>query len=271
MKILNDWYEGLIYPFKEKDWKSKMWLIPLLGVFLTPFIELLVLRGWRVELVRNIGLNEERILPKAGLTEVIKYAFHGVKLYLITAIYLIVPIIVFKYFGINPFRQLIAEVGNIFSYLWDNNTGLSWTTLLWGSFWAIMKELFIKNVWLVFYYPYYRTATIRYALTGKFRNSHLAFLANVKFIIRNIIDFIVMVVNQIADFIILFFINAVINIILTPFIGYFLAPLIFFYAGFWTSGYEYGQIARKMREQEYPEMVKGFVVGSVGPPPLTPY
>ena len=123
MKILTGWYQGIIYPFKENDWKSKMWLIPLLGVILTPFFELLVLRGWRVELVRRIGLGVNKILPPADISAVIKYALHGIKLYLITGIYIVVPVIILRLFGINPFRQIFIELGHIIGYLWSNDTG----------------------------------------------------------------------------------------------------------------------------------------------------
>jgi hypothetical protein len=255
MKIIQTWYEGLIYPLKEKDWKSKMWLIPVIGVVLTPFIQLLVLRGWRVDLVRNIGVRATNILPKADLRSVARYAIHGIKLYAITALYLVVALIVLRIFGINPIRQLWIEIVNLFSYFFNNTTGLSLGTLLWQSFWRIAKEIFINNAWVLFYYPYYRTATIRYALTGKFKESHLAFAQNAKFVIRNVMDFVNLLINQFVDKFILFFVNVIVNVVLTPFIGYVLAPLIFFFADFWTSGYEHGQIAKKMVDQEYPEML----------------
>lgn len=255
MKLIKTWYEGLVYPLKEKDWKSKMWLIPVIGIVLTPFVQLLVLRGWRVELVRNIGVREPNILPKADLQSVVRYAIHGVKLYAITALYLFAALIVLRLFGINPIRQLRIEIVNLFSYFFNNTTGQSLGTLLWQSFWRISKEIFIDNVWVLFYYPYYRTATIRYALTGKFRESHLAFAQNAKFVVRNVMDFVNLLINQFIDKFILFFVNAIVNIVLTPFIGFALAPLIFFFADFWTSGYEHGQIAKKMVDQEYPNLL----------------
>lgn len=255
MKIIETWYEGLVYPLKEKDWKNKMWLIPVIGFFLTPFVQLLVLRGWRVELVRNIAIGVPNILPKADLQSVVRYAIHGIKLYAISALYLFAALIVLRFFGINPLRQWWIEIANLFSYFFNNTTGLSLGTLLWQSFWRITKEIFINNAWVLFYYPYYRTATIRYALTGKFRKSHLAFAQNVTFVIRNIMDFVKLLVNQFIDKFILFFVNAIVNVVLTPFIGIALAPLIFFFADFWTSGYEHGQIAKKMVDQEYPHML----------------
>ncbi|HMO39216.1 MAG TPA: hypothetical protein PKC76_06350 [Saprospiraceae bacterium] len=258
IKIVKGWYEGLIYPFKEPDWKEKMWLIPLTGYLLTPLFQILVLRGWRVELVRRIGLKFERILPPADVQTILRYALHGIKLYLITGIYLIIPIFLFRLFGINPFRQMIAEILNILGYLWYNDTGLPLSTLIWNSFLAILWELFIENMWLAFYYPYYRAATIRYALTGKFRKSHLAFLPNVLFVVRNIGIFLMMMVNQVIDKVIIFFVNIIISIVFTPIVGAALAPLFLFYADFWTSGHEYGQIAAKMVKQEYPHLLSEY-------------
>ena len=255
MKILNAWLEGLIYPFKEKDWKSKMWLIPLIGILLTPVVQLIALRGWRVELVRRIGLKTQNILPKADLSTVLKYAIHGIKLWAISFVYLFIPIILFKILGINPFKQLFREIINLIGYFFSNNTGLPLSTLLWNSFWAIMYEILIQNMWLVFYYPYYRAASIRYALTGKLRKSHLAFMPNIMFVLRNVKEFISLMINQIVDKVVLFFLNAILTLILTPFISVFLFPMFLFFADFWASGYDYGQVAKKMAEQEYPELL----------------
>ena len=140
--------------------------------------------------------------------------------------------------------------------------GIPITTLLWNSFWVIVKEFFIDNIWLVVYYPYYRAATIRYALIGRFRKSHLAFSANISFVLRNVKAFVMLMINQVIDKFILFFVNFIIAIILTPIIGGLLAPLFLFYADFWTSGYEYGEIAIKMAEQEYPHLLEEDVVES---------
>lgn len=259
MNIVKGWFEGLIYPFKEEDWLSKMWVIPILGFTVIPLIELIVLRGWRVELVRRIGLKEDYILPKISITHILRYFIHGLKLWMITGIYLTIPIIVFRLFGINPFRQLGYEIGNLFvelwNYMWGIGSGVSLLTLFWDSFWAITKELLIQNAWLLFYYPYYRTATIRYAITNRFRKSHLAFWSNIRFMIRNVKDFVVMLINQIIDKVILFFVTAIINIILTPFIGVF-ALTFLIYADYWTSGYEYGMIAQKMVAQDYPQLLE---------------
>ncbi len=262
MKILISWFEGLIYPFREKDWKAKMWLIPLTS-FLTPFFQLLVLSGWRVELVRRIGLKKENILPRADVPSIIKYALHGVKLHLITLVYLLIPIFIFALLGINPLRQIFIEsskmIGYLWGYLWGYTTETPLMTLLWNSFWVIVKELFIRNLWFLFYYPYYRAATMRYALTGKFRQSHLAIIPNITFVLRNAGFFLMMVVNEFIDKVIIF----CLGILFIP-----LIPFLLFYADFWTSGYEHGQVAIKMVEQEYPEMLKS---ASPDEPPLSSY
>jgi len=255
MKIINNWIYGLTYPFKEKDWINKMWLIPLTGVLLTPFVQLIALRGWRVELVKRIGLKVDGALPKADLPSVARYTIHGVKLWAISFVYLIIPIVIFSFLRINPFRQLIIEVTTLIGYLFNNDTGLSLFTLFWSSFKAIMYEVLVKNIWLVFYYPYYRTATIRYALTGKLGKSHFAFIPNVTFVVKNVRDFIVLMFNQLIDKSIIFFLNALLTVVLTPFISIFLFPMFLFFADYWSSGYDYGKIAIKMVEQEYPEML----------------
>ncbi|MEM7657378.1 MAG: hypothetical protein AAF399_14685 [Bacteroidota bacterium] len=255
MNFVKSWFDGIIYPFREKDWLQKMWLIPVVGYFLTPFIQLLVLRGWRVELVRKIGIRSKDLLPKADVVPILNYFFHGIKLWLITGIYIIIPIIFFRILGISPFRTIIVEVGELLGNVWDNDTGLPLTTLAVETFWNITKELLIRNSWLIIYYPYYRTATIRYSLIGKFRKAHLAVFPNLRFAVRNVGAFLWMMLNQIIDKTLIFFTNIFLNIILTPIVGIALAPILFFYADFWTSGYEYGEIAKKMVDQEYPHLL----------------
>lgn len=259
MKIIIGWYEGLKYPFEEKDWREKMWVIPALGLVFTPFIEWIVLRGWRVELVKRIGLKEDYILPKVSANLVLKYFFHGIKLWLITGLYIVVPFIVFSILGINPLKQLWIEITQLlrelYNYLVGNGSGRSVGEIFWTSFWAIFRELLIENLWLLFYYPYYRTAMIRYAIIGKFRKSHLAIGANIQFIFKNLKDYIMLVVNQIIDKMILFFVMVILNIVLSPFLGLPIATLFLSYADYWTSGYEYGMIAQKMVAQNYPQLL----------------
>ena len=259
MNILKEWYNGLMYPFKQKDWLSRMWLISVLGVVFTPFVEIIILRGWRVELVRRIALKEDSILPRSLPQDVLKYFVHGIKLWLITGLYILFPIILFKILGINPLMQFWKELVSFVAELWQRmrggGSGVPLDQFLWQSFKAIAYELMIQNAWLLFYYPYYRTATIRYAITNKFRKSHLSVLRNIRFMIINVLDFIMMVINQFIDKLILYLIGIIINIVLTPFVGVFVV-IFLAYAAYWTSGYEYGMLAQKMIKQDYPQLLQ---------------
>lgn len=257
---VTNWINGLRFPFDEPDWPSKMWLIAAIGFILTPFVQAIALKGWKVELVRRIGVGEPRVLPPTNVDDIFRYFGHGIKLWVISGIYIAIPWILLRLLGASPFALIYEAITSIGGYAWNSLTGKpnleTFSAVLWAQFWNVVRALLYNGAWLIFYYPYVKVASLRYALTGKIRKSHGRVRANIAYMVKghNFWSLLLMIWHQILDKISLFIISLLLSLILTPFFTALIFPLLF-YVDFWTSGYDQGKKARKMAIQEYPHLL----------------
>jgi hypothetical protein len=75
-KGLKSYFYSFIFPFTQKDCLQKMWISVVITY--VPFLNLLILRGWRFEFVHRLGWHVERPLPKA--TDIVKFLVNGLVL-----------------------------------------------------------------------------------------------------------------------------------------------------------------------------------------------
>ncbi|KAA3631281.1 MAG: DUF4013 domain-containing protein [Bacteroidetes bacterium] len=249
---------SLVFPFHEKGFWNKTPVF-ILAAFV-PFLNIIILRGWRVELTHRMGWNYEQILPSSSLSKMLSYVFKGIKLWIVTGLYLIVPAILIYKLGLRGTGNMIRYFQELFYFLVDyfNGTnsqgiigfGLSWLFRI--IFRGILVFL-IENIWLVLYIPMYRIAMIRYALTGKLIYSHLAVVKNFKFLMRNIWTFLLLYGLFFLDSVIKFLVSLVLTmtVILVP-----LIPVITIFVSYWSSGYDFGLLAQRMVKQEGLEQTK---------------
>lgn len=242
-----------IYPFLQKDWLLKMWVFVALSY--VPIVNVIIARGWRLEYIRRLGWREKRVLPNPA--HAVSFFINGVKLWIARGIFAVVPVTViimvtgvggvidlwndtvylfelnvdFLVRRIIPFKQYASESGTFF---WNE-----WIDSLWA--------LLIENVWLVIYVPLYRIGTIRYALTGKLRRSHMAIKKNLRFLFRNLLEIVLMYAFNLFNFVLVLVVDFILALTV---VGVPLIPILTFYMSFWNTGYEYGLIARTMVEQE---------------------
>ncbi len=258
-QVAQKWLSGFLFPFRQPDWLEKMWLVAAIGFVLTPFVQVIALQGWRVELIRRIAVGEPRVLPPAGLSAVFRYFGHGIKLWFIAGVYIAIPWIILRLLGAHPFALIYEGVSSIGGHVWNSIWGKpnaeTFSVVLWAQFWNVVRAILYNAAWLAFYYPYYKTASLRYALTGKMRRSHWQIRANIAYMLRglNFLSLLSLIWQLIMDKLALIFLTFLLSLILTPFFTLLIVPILF-YANYWTSGYDQGHKGKSMVEQEYPHL-----------------
>lgn len=240
-----------IYPFLQRDWPLKMWVFVLLSYI--PFVNVIVARGWRKEYVHRISWGYDRALPNP--IHSFQFLLDGIKLWLVTGIYIGVPIIIIVLFGLDGVIDLISDLLELirlfFSYFFGSMTGSQFS----GELKAFIEEEFInklyvfliENIYLVIYVPMYRIAMIRYSITGRLIRSHMSFKKNVMFFKQHFWEIILIYVFNAFNF---FLILVIDFFLMVTVIGSPLIPIVTFFVYFWVSGYEYGLLGRYMIREE---------------------
>ncbi len=242
---------SFIYPFTQKDWLQKMWLF--IAVSFVPVVSFLIVRGWRLEFIHRLGKGLDNPLPSPY--KVFKYLWKGVVLWGVTALYLLVPFVIVRALGLTGLLDLIEDIFQIFGLFMDFMVGgrtfkefcLTLVAFMKGEFLDAFFVALIENIYLIIYIPYYRTAMIRYALQENLLKSHFSVFKNLKFIFKNITDYLIVY----GFGFLLIFLIPVVDILLTlTIIGIPLIPIVTVYMYYWSTGYEYGHLAQLMVEQE---------------------
>jgi hypothetical protein len=203
-------------------------------------MDFIFLRGWRLALVRNMARSEETILPAPKIGRLF---IDGLLLWCITGIYLVVPTLIIFASGSGSLGDAFEAIQFIWSYLTETSTQPveAFMTTQVKSF---IIRFAVEIIWITISAPIYRIGMIRYATTMKI-SSFFNIPFNAIIALRHIVTFIKMFI---FNFIMLLFIALVIaistaTVILAP-IAALLGLIIYYY----STGYEYGQLAQKMNK-----------------------
>ncbi|MEO1234281.1 MAG: hypothetical protein AAFZ18_35850 [Myxococcota bacterium] len=88
---------------------------------------------------------------------------------------------------------------------------------------------------------------IRSAVSGSFVLGHLSVRSNLVFFFRNFLDILLLYLFTLLDFLLVIIVDLILaaTVVLIP-----LIPIVTTYMFYWATGYEYGQLAKLMREQQ---------------------
>lgn len=126
------------------------------------------LRGWRLEVVRKVALNEKNLVPGLRPDLLIKYFIKGLVLMVMRYLYFI-PLVVIAFLSGLKIIKLVKEIG---FYLWDvwqdtNSMGIGeflGVKVLPQAGVEILIQLVVLGFYMVFVWPIYRIIMIQYAL-----------------------------------------------------------------------------------------------------------
>jgi hypothetical protein len=242
--------KSFIFPFIQKDWIRKMWLF--FTISYVPILDYIVIRGWRLQYVHNLGWKKENPLPEPKL--LFKFTKNGILLWIMTGVYLTIPFILLRVLGWDGFVDLLKDIWTFLGLIWNiiiDGFNSSHYEELWKfiktEFLHEILTLLVNTIFLIIYVPFYRIGMIRYALTNEILKSHLSIFKNIKFLVKNFFYIIMLYFLLLLKVIVIL----VVDIVLTAtVIGIILIPIATVYMFYWNTGFEYGHLAQLMVEQE---------------------
>jgi hypothetical protein len=153
--------EALRLPFRQERWPEKVWWLAALGF--VPFINLLVFRGWRLEVTRRIGLGEPQLLPEGR--DLLRFLGRGIILWTMTLLYFIIPFLIIFTTGAGALRSL-REVTTWLYLSVTNQPTIPLLELLGQEAGRFMARVAIEGAWLVVSWLLMTTVSAILAATG---------------------------------------------------------------------------------------------------------
>jgi len=241
-KVKISYMDAILFPFSEKKCIRRMWWVFLMS--LVPALELIVFRGWRLNIVRRIGRKEEHILPE--LKNFGRFLADGIVLWTMYFLYYIPAIVFLAVFGSSSIDVLLNVLYWIVNKFFLHNEVQAFGVMFGQVITALLMSLAVPIVYVIFVGPIYRAAMIRFSVSGKI-SSFFSIISNIKLVSKNLPDFMLVFFIEKVNFIFLAFLAAFVSSILTATgVGIVLLPIVipvfFLSMNYWTTGYLFGQL-----------------------------
>lgn len=225
--------------------------IPIIRKLAKPFMSPL-LRGWRLEVVRRVALNLDRVAPSVDIGSLVKYFIKGIVLSWMRWIYFL-PLIIVTFLMSLGNLKLLKE---IFYFVWDK----WWNAESMGyvEYFAVkvlpqagidfIIELILVGFYVLLVWPIYRLIMIQYALRltswSDFLNlrvikNSIALFYQHSSLIYGIYGLIV-----VLD-IVVFWVASILFVSTVGLILFFL-PIYYLFFRYWIKGYAYGLIGQRL-------------------------
>jgi len=230
--IITRFQKSLTYVFDYKNWPVRIWpiflapLLPIIGI-----LSLLLLKGWRFEMVRSIA-EERNDLPPVNI---ILWLKRGAILWSALFVYFLVPWIVCRVLGVSGIVDWISDVHLLFT------EGVEAFVQDVGS--DLLTVFIVYSTWALISAPTFQCGMVRYVLSGDWRKL-FGFLPNFYFVMSNIGMFIHFFLMWILFVVSVFVVDL---LLAASFIGVILIPLVtvtFFYV---ATAHELGELALKIK------------------------
>ncbi len=235
-------FTALIFPLFQKNWFSKTWWLVLLAMI--PILDLVFLRGWRVQLVHNMAKGYDDILPSPNI---IKYFFNGLILWIMTGFYLVIPFIIIFLVGAGELGTFIdISKWAIDSLVSSTAPEKTLSLILQESAVNYSIRITIAFLWLLVSMPIYRIGMIRFAITGRW-SCFLNIPLNTFLVIKHIKHFILM---WIFGFFLIVFLTIIYTILTATIVLAILAPLVVLMVYYGATGYEFGELGYTLNKSE---------------------
>jgi hypothetical protein len=233
--------EALHLPFRNDRWLEKIWWISVIGFI--PILDLLIFRGWRLDITRRIALGETDVLPNGR--DVMRFLVNGAILWTMTLLYFIVPFLIIFASGTGSLRSIWQSLQWLYLTLLTDQPTASLGEVLGQEIGRFLGRVAIEGAWVIISWPLYRAGMLRFAMTG----NPLAFFrlfANLVVVLRNVKAFVVLFLYELPTFLLMTVLSAILTA--TGF-GALLVPAISMPLYYWITGFEYGHLALKLSPQ----------------------
>jgi hypothetical protein len=232
-----NYLEALRFPFRQANWPSRLWLPSAIAFF--PVVNIIVMRGWRLEMTRRLGRGWTDRLPEpAGVG---RYFLDGLVLWLMTSIYFIPQFILLLFFGLDPVGTILALLTWLFT-----PERVSFFVLLGQLGLGALVQLLLPLIYWVLTYPLYRVAMVRFAYTGSV-GVFFDFVNNLN-IAREHFGLVLRI--YIFEYLTNFLVFVLGIILAATGIGALAVPLLIFPMHYWTTGYLFGSLAALVQSRQ---------------------
>jgi hypothetical protein len=231
---------ALTCPFQERSWPARIAWLPLAP--LVPIFGSILLRGWRLDLVRRVSREDVDILP--GARDLGRFLSDGVVLLLMAVLY---HLPLFAFVTVFGFSKITSTLEVLW---WAVQTFFAEGA---AAFWAIVAQVALgllvdwvaPLLYFVAVWPLHRMAMVRFAITGRLRCFFQVWrnlVLCVRFMPEILLAFFV-------DFIALRLLRWTARALITIGVGAVIAPLASALY-FWTTGHIFGQVAAKVSSRQ---------------------
>lgn len=225
-----DYLRALTWPFQRPDWPERMWWLPL--IHFVPVFSFIMMRGWRLDVVRRIARNDSQPLP--DMRDFGRFFADGMILYAMTGLFLLPQILLLAFFGFQPIEVALTVIFWVFQTF--TGEAVSFGALLADLGISAMVSVILPLVYWLGTYPVYRVAMVRYAATGKV-SVFFDVVNNLRIAAAN---FAPVMTLFIFEFLVTVAFGFLSGLVLSTIIGGIAVPLLLFPALYWTTAYLFG-------------------------------
>lgn len=209
-------------------------------------------RGWRLEIVRRVGLEHNVQVPGARPDLLFRYLWKGLVLIFMRTLYFL-PLIIMGLFSSGKYFDLAIE---FVKYLWEkandlDNAGIMefiFKKVLVEAWIDVIIQLLVLSLYVVFIWPVYRLIMVQYALglTNAFGFLNPAVIKKSIGIFRRNPAMVYGIYAFSVALDCLAFFSGFILPILTLGLYYLIKPVFSLLIKHWGKGYAYGMLARQL-------------------------
>ncbi len=258
-----------IYSF----FKKLLMFLPIINFFVAAFHYLIkrpFLRGWRLEVVRNVALESDTKIPSIRPDKLLKYTYKGFALFMMRSIYFL-PVVIISFLS-GP--DIITFVREAISYFWEEGAaqrgpmGFIVGFVIPQIAMDMLVQLVLTGLYALFVWPVYRIIMIQYAVGevrgGAFLNSD-AVKKGIAIFRRNAREVYGIYGFVLALDIFMIWGATVLTAVTVGLFSIFVAPLYYLFFRFWVKGYAYGKLGQVLIRKG--EIVPKLAAQPAPPPP----
>ncbi|MEN1679430.1 MAG: DUF4013 domain-containing protein [Planctomycetota bacterium] len=212
---------------------GRLWWVALLGF--VPVLNLLLLRGWRLEVASRVAHGEDNPLPEAS--GILKYVTNGCVLWFFTLAYTLVPPLLIVSLGIGGWWDTVCDIVTLVKILIGQSDESLWAFLV-NEGMETLACMAIVFVWGIVSIPLYRAAVIRYSVSGNLA-AFWNLPASCRFLFSRPWSFTKMYLTSALTWAV---VGSVASAIAATGVGALAVFLVVPAMYFWSSGYEYGRL-----------------------------
>ncbi|MDP5032506.1 DUF4013 domain-containing protein [Paraglaciecola sp.] len=232
--MLNNIKQSILYPYKDPAWLKKLWILPLITLIpIIGIISLIILKGWRFSMVKNLSVGNEN-LPELDFGTMLK---NGAILWVVMLSYALVPSIILGLLGMGGPIGLLADLITIFTDGFDTWVKTEPSEIMW--------TFAVYTIWAIISLPIYQAGMIRFAVTGNWK-SLLNVPANTFLFLRYLPSFIGFYLYWLILCLLIFIIDLALTVTV---IGVILIPVVSICLYYISSAYELGKLAQKIKNK----------------------